>query len=107
MRIYVDLDSQEVIRSPGVRDPITELEAKRAPSTRIEVQFTRGATVQELPPEHPHPATTFASSAGPTHNSVVVRYVVSSNTTVYLIGYVLFSGGSMTVTGHIRATRVA
>ena len=49
MRIYVDLDSEEVIRSPGVRDPVTQLQGKRAPSTRIEVQFTRGSIVQELP----------------------------------------------------------
>lgn len=49
MRLFVDLDTEEVIPAPGVRDPVEQVRVKRALSTRIEIQFTRAGLVVELP----------------------------------------------------------
>lgn len=49
MRIFIDLDTQKVIASPGLVQEITELHFKRSPYANVEVQFTRNGTVIELP----------------------------------------------------------
>lgn len=48
MRIFVDLDTQKLIASPGLVQEITTLNFKRSPYANVEVQFTRNGTVIEL-----------------------------------------------------------
>jgi hypothetical protein len=48
MRLYIDLDSRQLIQSPAYKQPITRLEFKRGDSASIEVRFVRGASIVEL-----------------------------------------------------------
>lgn len=48
MRLYVDLDSLDLIEAPGFRSPITSLRLKRGDGTQLEVRFCRGGTVVPL-----------------------------------------------------------
>jgi hypothetical protein len=49
VRIYVDLDSLDLIEAPGFRSPITSLRLKRGDGTQLEVRFCRGGSVVPLP----------------------------------------------------------
>ncbi len=49
MRITIDLDSNRVVLAPGVSAEPDELAFKRAPQAVLEVQFSRGTTIIELP----------------------------------------------------------
>lgn len=49
MRLYVDLDSLDLIEAPGFRSPVTSLRLKRGDGTQLEVRFCRGGTVVSLP----------------------------------------------------------
>jgi hypothetical protein len=49
MRIYVDLDSLDLIEAPGFRSPIPSLRLKRGDGTQLEVRFCRGGSVVPLP----------------------------------------------------------
>src|SRR6266446_2469251 len=49
MLICIDLGSDNVIISPGVQQTISTLEWKRSPYATLQVQFSRGGIVQELP----------------------------------------------------------
>ena len=50
MRVFYDLDSETLSSTLGLSNPITELLFKRGLEATLEVQFTRGAAVQELDP---------------------------------------------------------
>lgn len=50
MKLYVDVDSQEIISSPGVPQALFELTLKRAGLVRLDVQFARAGQIIELPP---------------------------------------------------------
>lgn len=49
MRLFVDLDTQQINIDKGINSPLSELRVKRSPFASIEVQFTRRGIVQELP----------------------------------------------------------
>lgn len=49
MRIFVDLDTNEIISSPGVPDVVETLEFKRSPYCVLEVVFSRDGQKVELP----------------------------------------------------------
>ena len=48
MRLYFDVDIKKLVQGIGQRDQVSQLEFKRGDSSRIEVQFVSGTTVQEL-----------------------------------------------------------
>jgi hypothetical protein len=50
MKLYVDVDSQEIISSPGVPQALTSITLKRAGLVRLDVQFCRAGQVVELTP---------------------------------------------------------
>jgi hypothetical protein len=49
VRIYVDLDSLDLIEAPGFRSPVNSLRLKRGDGTQLEVRFCRGGSVVPLP----------------------------------------------------------
>ena len=44
MRLYVDLESLQLIEGPGFRNPVTSLRFKRGDAARLEVEFLRNGT---------------------------------------------------------------
>jgi hypothetical protein len=50
MKLYVDIDSQEIISSPGVPQALSTLTIKRAGLVRLDVQFCRAGQIVELIP---------------------------------------------------------
>lgn len=49
MRLYFDLDLQALVLGPNTTQELGSMDQKRSPNARIEVQFLRGVTPQELP----------------------------------------------------------
>jgi hypothetical protein len=50
MRIYIDLDSLDVIEAPSIRQPLERIWAKRGTSKSLQVQFVRSGEPELLPP---------------------------------------------------------
>lgn len=50
MKLYVDVDSNEIISSPGVPQALDALTLKRAGLVRLDVQFCRAGQIIELAP---------------------------------------------------------
>ncbi len=49
MRLYVDLETLELIEGPGFRNPLTSLRFKRGDAARLEVSFlSNGTTASEI-----------------------------------------------------------
>lgn len=48
MRIFIDLDSHNIVPGPGLATAVESLRFKRAPAAPIEVQFTRNGEIIEL-----------------------------------------------------------
>ena len=49
MRLYVDLETLELIEGPGFRNPVTSLRFKRGDAARLEVSFlSNGTTAAEI-----------------------------------------------------------
>ncbi|ETR75867.1 hypothetical protein X566_19060 [Afipia sp. P52-10] len=63
------------------------------PGTGLFAAFTNGGTI-------------FTTGAGPAYNVGPVRISLSVTTTIYFVGQAVFSGGTMSVYGSIRARRV-
>lgn len=49
MRVFYDLDTDQLTEQPGYRQPITKLSFKRTLLATLEVQFVRNSIVTELP----------------------------------------------------------
>jgi hypothetical protein len=49
VKLYIDLDTEQSIVSPGIPSALTEFSIKRTNTARLDVQFSRGGQVIELP----------------------------------------------------------
>ncbi len=49
MKLYIDIESEDVITSPGIPQTLSTLSFKRAGLVRIDVQFVRAGQIIELP----------------------------------------------------------